>query len=231
MINNNKGAILLITVVSMMILTIIGYITLQMVSSQGVMDTYDQTKIRVDYAAEGMVERARGYIEYLVVQKSTPTPNPSSYGDVGFSGKGLLYSMVDGSADNKWFLLENAEGVDSVKRGHVFDNSMYPNIYAGDIYCELVTGEEDGFVFGTDVNSDQQLKSKVFILNPTENPNCQTYRIVAVASATVNVAGGTVIASTVTYYFNCRHYVDKNADGTIENHITRRYSMGWRKQS
>ncbi|WP_372519154.1 hypothetical protein [Candidatus Ruminimicrobiellum ovillum] len=235
MINNNKGAILLITVVSMMILTIIGYITLQMVSSQGVMDTYDHTKIRVDYAAEAIVERARGYIDYLVVQKSTPMPTPviGSYGDVGSGGKGLLYSMVDGSVDNRWFLLENAEGVDSVKRGHVFDNSMYPNIFAGDIYCEFVTEEEDGFVLGTDVSSDQQLKSKVFILNPTsdENPKCQTYRIVAVASATVNVAGGTVIVSTVTYYFNSRHYVDKNADGTVEKHVTKQYSMGWRKQS
>ncbi|MBR6297649.1 MAG: hypothetical protein IKR34_00220, partial [Candidatus Gastranaerophilales bacterium] len=68
MINNNKGAILLVTVVSMMILTIIGYITLQMVTSQGVTDTYEQARIRTEYAAEGIVERAKGYIKYIVEQ-------------------------------------------------------------------------------------------------------------------------------------------------------------------
>ena len=229
MINNNKGAILLITVVSMMILTIIGYITLQMVSSQGVMDTYDQTKIRVDYAAEGMVERARGYIDYIVVKKSTPTSTVSAYGDVGFganSGRGFLYSIVDGAVDNKWFLLENAEDDNQVMEGHVFDDSMYPYIYAGDIYCEFVKTPVDGFINGIDVHNN------IFDLNldPTANPKHQTFRIVAVASATVSAAGGSVIVSTAVYYFNVEHEVDMDANN-IENHKTRNYSMGWRKQS
>ena len=48
-IKNNKGGILVITIVSMMILTIIGYVTLKMLSKQNVIDAYDQAKMKTDY--------------------------------------------------------------------------------------------------------------------------------------------------------------------------------------
>ena len=214
MVNNNKGAILLVTIVSMMILTIIGYITLQMASSQAVTDTYDQAKIRTEYAAEGMVERARGYIEYVKVKYSTVTA--SSKGDVGFgsgSGKGYLVSMTMSSPHERWFLLENAEDGNEVKEGHVFDSSMYPYIYAGDIYCEHVNGSES-----------EPLHGIAYHNSGTE----RTYRIVCVAYATVNSADTGMIVSTATYYFYTKHESPTDTDG-LEKHDTKYFYLGWRR--
>ncbi len=224
MIKNNKGAILLITVVSMMILTIIGYITLQMVSSQGVMDTYAQTKVRVDYAAEAIVERARGYIDYYTRKYSAPETAPMSvpggikplWGDVGRggnAGNGMLFSIV--SDRGRWFMLEDTEDNEVTYSPPLFDDTMYPNVSAR-VYCEAVTGEVDGF---SNIND-----------TPDADGNMRkTYRIVGVASANVDTADGSLIVSTVTCYF----YTKKRVIGTdddfankveITNHI-----RGWRK--
>ena len=215
MIKNNKGAILVVTIVSMMILTIIGYITLQMVSNQNVMDTYDQTKIRVDYAAEGIVERARGYIDYITLEKSTVTA--SAMGDIGV-GRGYLSHEVESSLDQKWFLLENAEDGNQIKGAEVYDNSIYPNIFAGDIYCEPVLVETDGIV---PINTDD-LTNRVFR---------RSYRIVVNAYATVNAAGGSNIVSTVACYFYAEHRITDVDNGgvTIEQHVTTYHILGWRK--
>ena len=220
MIKNNKGAILVVTIVSMMILTIIGYITLQMVSNQNVMDTYDQTKIRVDYAAEGIVNRARGYIDYVIDAKLEQNPPTGAglidgfvYGDVGTNG--YLYNMVE--SKGKWEMFnENTIDPDMAAYGfvdkhHPFDNSMYPNVYAR-VYCEFVNASTDGFT----VNNTLQE---------------QTYRIVGIASATVKAAGGSVIVSTVACYFNTmRVDISTTIGGVNGTYIEyRRQLRGWRK--
>lgn len=221
MIKNNKGAILVVTIVSMMILTIIGYVTLQMVSNQNVMDTYYQTKIRVDYAAEGILERARGYIRFIIVRNSIDAvPGVAAVGDVG-AGRGFIDSVVGSAVDNKWFLLEDAEEGNQVRKGHIFDNTMHPPVFAGDIFCEQVNVDNDGI---TAINTDDTT-------DPTSGVFIRTYRIVVNAFARVDAAGGSEINSTVSYYFQTEHRItrDDSSGVEIERHETTLHSLGWRK--
>ncbi|GEM_PF-4493667 len=230
MIKNNKGAILLITIVSMMILTIIGYITLQMVSSQGVMDTYDQTKIRVDYAAEAIVERARGYIDFVVERNMAQFPETAhdpdgNFGDLGvlpFRGQGYLFSAVANTVGGQWSLF-NDGSLFSIAYGggvpEVIDSSMYPHIHAS-VYCEFLNpppSTENGIIAHT--------------YNPTETNPRQTYKIVGTAWADVSVANGSRIESTVIYYFETTQFKDAPTAGgntRLRNDIR---MLGWRKQS
>ena len=62
MIKNNNGSILIVTVISMFILTIIGYISLEMFIAQNQLVATDVAKVRTFYAADGVVEMMRGYI-------------------------------------------------------------------------------------------------------------------------------------------------------------------------
>lgn len=238
MINNNKGAILLVTIVSMMILTIIGYITLQMTASQGVADTYDQARMRVGYAAEGIVERARGYIEYIVANSTEPkSPGNTRYGDVGDypPGSGFVNSRVrrafDTRSDGRWYLFD---GVVDSKNHHygvngyydldhiAFDNSMYPEIHVT-VWCQIATETIRGIT-----SSGGDYSPRSFSGSGPGN-NKQTCKIVGVASATVNASGIGVIVSTVTYYFNTEHTVDNDEDG-VEFHDTNYLFVGWRKE-
>lgn len=229
MIKNNKGAILVVTIVSMMILTIIGYITLQMVSNQNVMDVYDQTKIRVDYAAEGIVEKARGYIDYYTHKYYVNEMTPMSiaglepdvfWGDVGrgsSAGDGMLFSIMheDIHGDDKWFVFKNTFDSDVLStEDTLFDSSMYPNVFA-DVYCEIVDISTEGF---TNINNT---------IDPSDNGIIKSYRLVGIASATVSTAGGSVIVSTATCYFYTKKVTHVNGDKKqleITNHI-----RGWRK--
>ena len=220
MIKNNKGAILVVTIVSMMILTIIGYITLQMVSNQNVMDVYDQTKIRVDYAAEGIVERARGYIKYIIEKNFRDYAEPMVVGDIG-TGRGIIASAVDSSVDQKWFLLELPEDVNPVQAGDTIDNTMHPPILAGDIYCEHVDGLHEGI---NCTNTEITAADGTQVIT-------RSYRIVATAYATVDAAGGSEITSTVSYYFMTEHRISmENISGEEkEVHRTDLHLLGWRK--
>ena len=221
MIKNNKGAILVVTIVSMMILTIIGYITLQMVSNQNVMDVYDQTKIRVDYAAEGIVERARGYIKYIKDVHYVNDSLAMVTGDIG-AGRGIVASAVDSSVDQKWFLFELPEDVNPVQAGDTIDNTMHPPILAGDIYCEHVDGLHEG------INCPN---TEITAADGTQVIT-RSYRIVATAHAMVDAAGGSEITSTVSYYFMTEHIITKGispSGGETENHETNFHLLGWRK--
>lgn len=224
MIKNNKGAILVITIVSMMILTIIGYITLQMVSSQGVMDTYEQTKVRVDYAAEGIVERAKGYIEFvvnrnLVTEAEADAIADSVFGDLGKDAAskvfGYLFYRVT-QAGGSWDLF-NSEVVDDdlaayggrVSPNEPFDNA-FPRVFAS-VKCEFVPATENGIPV---------------INNP---PDVQIYKIVGTARAVVDTADGSEIASTVTCYFRTNR-ASNNVNGKT-HYANNRTIIGWRKQS
>jgi hypothetical protein len=236
MIKNNKGAILVITIVSMMILTIIGYITLQMVSSQNVMDTYDQVKVRTDYAAEGIVERALGYIAYVVIRSTVVTPVGDIYGDVGNNptASGYLYSKVRScavdpdSGEHRWNLFNDAPTAGDLGAqdyGEIAPNAqfddMFPNVSAS-VYCELVNGSENGFNLGIGEND-------VHIYNSAEASPMQTFKVVGTARAMVDAADGSEIVSTAICYFNMRRETSApNADGNREIKY-KRYIIGWRK--
>lgn len=62
MIKNNKGAVIIVTVVSMFILTIIGFVCIEMFIAQNMLVAADVAKIRTFYAADGVVEMLRGQI-------------------------------------------------------------------------------------------------------------------------------------------------------------------------
>lgn len=62
MILKIKGSILPVTVVAMLIMTIIGFICIQMFMLQNMLNTVDQARVRTFYAAEGAIEMLRGYI-------------------------------------------------------------------------------------------------------------------------------------------------------------------------
>lgn len=214
-IKNNKGGILVITIVSMMILTIIGYVTLKMLSKQNVIDAYDQAKMKTDYYAEGIVERARGYIDYVVEKNMEPSPNgDDAYGDLGdkYAGHyaGYLYTAVSKSPDNHWELFNEtaaSQPTDSnyrvdaeygaVNKHTPVDNS-YPRVYAN-VYCEFLEDYDD----------DGDVWPKKF--DPAAGSEVQTYKLVGVASTTIGVAGGTLVISTVTYYFETRRTASGSA--------------------
>ena len=205
-IKNNKGGILVITLVSMMILTIIGYVALKMFASQNVMDAYDQAKMRTDYCAEGIVERARGYIDYVVEKNvvTDPTFHGGHYGDLGESGQGYLFTVVSQSPanppnDHQWELFNETAAsqpasihyrVDgdygAVDRKIPVDDS-YPKVYAN-VYCTFVNSDTDG-------------------IKVSDFPSDQIYKLVGVASTTIDVAGGTLVVSTVTCYFRTHNEV------------------------
>ena len=220
-IKDNKGGILVITIVSMMILTIIGYVTLQMFSKQNVIDSYDQAKIRTDYCAEGIVEKARGYIDY-VVAKNFVTKDNAIYDGLNFYGNnnifgdiakdafghtgyydiaGYIHAAVSQSTDQRWRLFNDPDydhydhDYGYVNEKLVFDNSMHPKVYAS-VYCEFADDYEDYYVNGISTHAFSPYDPK------------QTYKIVGIASTTLNVAGGTLIVSTVTYYFETENRGD-----------------------
>ncbi|MBQ3834667.1 MAG: pilus assembly PilX N-terminal domain-containing protein, partial [Elusimicrobia bacterium] len=185
---NDKGAILVVTIVSMMVLTIIGYVVMQMFSMQNVLDTYDQTKIRVDLAAEGIVERARGYLTYIVKEKEDRNYKHDHLVSVGkFIGdnhgsnhkNGYLYEKLNGQSgakkQKKWYLLKDDEL--KLPENVAFDGRMYPPVFAS-VYCQFVEDTQSG-ISGS----------------PGAGDGVQLYKLVGVASATVNVAGGTLITS------------------------------------
>lgn len=87
MIKKNNGAILIVTVISMFILTIIGFVSLEMFVSQNELVATDVAKVRTFYAADGVVEMLRGYIGKTYLETTTnsldasvpaaPTPWPN----------------------------------------------------------------------------------------------------------------------------------------------------------
>lgn len=235
MINNNKGAILLVTVVSMMILTIIGYITLQMVTSQGVTDTYEQARIRTEYAAEGIVERAKGYIKYIVEQNmlSEGEAVGGVFGDFGYypNASGFLFSKVREESEHNehgWKIFEGV--VDPINHHYgfngsfdldhiAFEDSIYPVIHAR-VWCEFVKNKIKGADKGNDLN--------IHMFSSTGDKK-QTYKLVGVAYTTVNAADVGVIVSTVTYYFNTERKPDDSIDGKTK-YTNDRTTIIWRKE-
>ncbi|MDD3065969.1 MAG: hypothetical protein PHT24_06915 [Endomicrobiaceae bacterium] len=71
MIKNNKGAVIIITVVSMFILTIIVFVCIEMFIAQNMLVAADVAKIRTFYAADGVAEMLRGQINKVCPDSTT----------------------------------------------------------------------------------------------------------------------------------------------------------------
>ena len=63
-LNSNKGSILPVTVVAMLIMVALGLVCLQMFQAENIIQVQQQTKVRTFYAAEGAIEMFRGFIAY-----------------------------------------------------------------------------------------------------------------------------------------------------------------------
>lgn len=65
MILNNKGSLLPVAVASMLIIMVAGLATMKLFSMQNLVSVADQAKIRTYYAAEGVIEKTRYFIDHI----------------------------------------------------------------------------------------------------------------------------------------------------------------------
>mgnify|MGYP001182363894 CR=1 FL=1 len=102
MIKNNKGAVIIITIVSMFILTIIGFVCIEMFIAQNMLVAADVAKIRTFYAADGVAEMLRGQIN-KVCPDSTTNYLDSSIPPLGstapWSGATVINNAISGGYD------------------------------------------------------------------------------------------------------------------------------------
>ena len=128
MIKNNKGTILVVAVTAMVIMIIIGYVCLQMYMNQGILDTYDVTKKRLFYSAEGSIEMFKAYlIKNTNLEKQT-------YENIGLPGgaKGFIFNNAkvnnSGKSDNDSFSAANSWNPLVSGTLVPFDGTMHPRI-------------------------------------------------------------------------------------------------------
>jgi len=126
MIKKNKGAILIVTVISMFILTIIGLVSLEMFVSQNALVATDVAKVRTFYAADGVVEMMRGYIiknssETAVNFLDTNVPYPS--GDWTVASNVINNAIVAGYDTTPTFPVVCAHV--ELQRAPIAPNSLY----------------------------------------------------------------------------------------------------------
>lgn len=102
MIKNNKGAVIIITIVSMFILTIIGFVCIEMFIAQNMLVAADVAKIRTFYAADGVAEMLRGQMN-KVCPDSTTNYLDSSIPPLGstapWSGATVINNAISGGYD------------------------------------------------------------------------------------------------------------------------------------
>jgi len=178
---------------------IIGMVCLQMFTAQNILNTFDETKKRTLYAAEGMTEAFRGYVE------SETAANLKADGDSWNSTDGFLYMNVSAAPGGKW---------SPFTMGTNYDTYMYPDIKAS-AYIEEITsfaGEDNG----------TQIHSGLRPVAVNNHPQSVYYKIVGIASATVNLQ---LIVSTVTYYF----YTVRAGDGVGVPYSHVKHFRSWRK--
>lgn len=99
-----KGSILPVTIVAMLIMTIVGLICVQMFMLQNIMNTVDQARTRTFYAAEGATEMLRGYVNL-----NYPETNNA------FSALAMPWQPID--------IYINSSG-------NYYDRTIHPGIYA-----------------------------------------------------------------------------------------------------
>lgn len=206
MLRNTKGTVLVVAVVAMMIMLIIGLICLKIYTIQAILDTYDQSKMRVLYSAEGAIDMMRGYIDAKIAQ------NLNVDGDTMDGGKGFLQSVTPVKTGTSGSNIQTVNW-DPFRDGtsvsysvpllkDAFDGTMHPRIFVG-VYIHRITKNN------TSSEDSKAIQDKYNIVF-TEDQYCKlpgpcvdsAYKIVAVASTThKTMLSSQVIVSTVTYFF------------------------------
>jgi len=245
MIKNNKGTILVVAVTAMIVMIIIGFVCLQMYMNQSILDTYDVTKKRLFYSAEGIVEILRGYINITVPDSlnDVTTPPPAAMGSWG----GFLYAKTLNSTAI-WNIRTDSAAGDSKLAGlkqlldpNIFDGTMHPGIKITELYVKRIKDTSD-----TDIAN---LITTGCLYNPPDGSNrlphfrdgrhnrnatdpaaiYRSYEIVVKAEATHNTAliGGSasnnIMSLKLHYYFFTEF---DGSDPAIIRHRPR--FVGWR---
>jgi hypothetical protein len=124
MIKRNNGAILLVVVISMFILTIIGFICIEMFAAQNILAMTDMAKIRTFYAADGVVEMMRGYIAKNYLETTADTLNllvPYPSGDWATASNVINSAVAAGYDTNPKIVYAHVE----LQRAPVPPNARY----------------------------------------------------------------------------------------------------------
>lgn len=206
MLKNTKGTVLVVAVVAMMIMLIIGLICLKIYTIQAILDTYDQSKMRALYSAEGAIEMMRGYIDAKIVQ------NLNIDGDTMNGGRGFLQSVTPVQAGTSgsniltvnWDPFRHGSTVSYRVPLHkdAFDGTIHPSVFVG-VYLRRITKNN------TSSEDSKAMQDKYNIVF-TDDQYCKAagpcvdsaYKIVAVASTThKTMLSSQVVVSTVTYFF------------------------------
>lgn len=253
MIKNNKGTILVVAVTAMVIMIIIGYVCLQMYMNQGILDTYDVTKKRLFYSAEGSIEMFKGYL-------IRHTDNErEEYKDIGLPGgaKGFIFNnaKVNNSekSDNDSFSAANSWNPLASGTLRPFDGTMHPRI-------DVQIGLRRLTALGTGANQNPDLNSFInsiiatsashFYSTPAPNlkerfvgtnrfrsaignftgaGEKKAYEIIAKATTNHRTAlsNNTAISCVIHYYFYTtpEHKMIDGIDKIIAHNIT---FVGWR---
>jgi hypothetical protein len=225
MIKNNKGTILVVAVTAMVVMIIIGFVCLQMYMNQSILDTYDVTKKRLFYSAEGAIEIFRGYIN---------VHRGAIANDVAY---GYLYnnSKVNNSGDGSNITSANAWTPLPSGALSPFDGTMHPPITVTvglRRLTELSATKNpelkyllDGNAFGTAGNTFRTAITAGGL--PTSD---RAYEIIARATATHNTAligrnsNRNVMSVTLHYYFYTHH---QGTDAAANNQHVPTF-VGWR---
>jgi len=209
--SNNRGSILAVTVVAMIIMMTIGLICLQMFYAQNVISTYDQIKLRTFYSAEGAIELARATIDSVVEAHKVGAIDINNY----------LFMMTT----SDWYMLETVNGCPLFSSNKCFDGTMYPDVNCR-VYCKCL-GSLDIACNYRNVNFYRE-KGIPF---PFLGDKDYGYEIVAIASATYKTnLSQKVVVSTLTYYF-CTVSSYTNVSGTLTptTDHNKRYFVFWSK--
>lgn len=165
MIKNNKGTILVVAVTAMLVMIIIGFVCLQMYMNQSLLDTYDVTKKRLFYSAEGIIEILRGYIN-----KSVPDDDITPSGSRG----GFLYNKTN-NASKTWNIRTDSAAGDTKLAGlkqlldaNTFDGTMHPPVRITELYVKRIINNSDTDIAG--------LISTGCLYNPLGSNNLQHFR-------------------------------------------------------
>ena len=230
MIKNNKGTILVVAITAMIIMIIIGYVCLQMYMNQSIIDTYDATKKRLFYSAEGAIEIFRGYIN---INRSHIA------NDTAAGGYGYLYShaIVNNSGNGSGITSSNAWTPLPSGVLNPFDATMHPSII-------VTVGLRRLTVLGAAVGQNPELrkllnagafgaKGNTFrsaITTGGVASDDRAYEIIARATATHNTAligrssSNNTMTLTLHYYFYTHH---QGSDAAGNNqHVP--IFVGWR---
>lgn len=236
MLNNSKGTVLVVAVVSMMIMMIIALVCLQIYTNQGIIDTYDQIKMRTFYSAEGAVEIMRAHIDKQMEL------NRSEYGDHIITNSRTFLATVT-PCTTKEGAIVSTDWEPFSKQAyydrHViysdpvlendFDGTMYPGVKAVVYLHRLVSSDFNrvNTLLAVPISIDYFTSNLDHEQNIGTFPKKKAYEIVATATANFKTTLGinNVVSTTVRYYFKTETTL---TPGTTPLYSTTKKCVGWR---